>query len=227
MRPPPSPLPCRENLHEIIDIGRWVLLGLLGLQLLAIVLAASLRCCTRHRSYVEFQEEEQAAYTTRRDATAEHLDALRNKLGLAPGQLPGEAADAKGQVVHIHALSGTAAERLAAQQEQQRAMRSSLFEQTDASSKPGDDLEAGRITSRCGSCSLSLVRPAGHAHLPCTCLPSAPASSLVRRVMASSEPASSPWDSMPAQPSSSAWPQVNSLSSQRAFKPTWSKAGKR
>jgi hypothetical protein len=128
-----------------------VLLGLLGLQLLAIGLAACLRCCTRHRSYVEFQEEEQAAYTARRDATTEHLDALRAKLGLAPGQLPGEAVamvDAKGQVIHIHALSGTAAERLAAQQEQQRAMRSSLFERADASFKLGDDLEAGRIGSR-------------------------------------------------------------------------------
>ena len=126
-----------------------MLLGLLGAQVLAIGLASCLRCCTRHRSYVEFQEEEQAEYEARQDAATDQLAQLRVKLGLAEGQVPGEAgaAAAKRQVINIHAVSGTAAERQAAAQQQQRVMRSSLFQRSQDGEdvKLDADLEAGKM----------------------------------------------------------------------------------
>ncbi|KAL4854972.1 hypothetical protein ACK3TF_004438 [Chlorella vulgaris] len=129
----------KDNLHEIIITGRWVLLGLLGAQVLAIALAACLRCCTRNRSYEEFQEEEQAQYDARRLAAADHMDHLRAKLGLAEAQVPA-AGDTK-KLINIHAVSGSAAE-----QQQQRAMRSSLF-QRDEEHRVEGDVEAGSMIS--------------------------------------------------------------------------------
>lgn len=79
----PLPTNCRDNLHDIIIYGRWGLLGLLGAQVLAIGVAALLRCCGRHRSYEEFQEEEEDAYEARRVAAAVQLDQLKSKLGMS------------------------------------------------------------------------------------------------------------------------------------------------
>ncbi len=76
----PALLCCSDNLHEIIIIGRWVLLGLLGAQVLAIAVASLLRCCTRSRSYEEFQEEEQQQYELRTAAANEQLEQLKSKL---------------------------------------------------------------------------------------------------------------------------------------------------
>ena len=84
--PAPATTACparRDNLHTIIINGRWALLGLLGAQVLAIGVAALLRCCARHRSYEEFQEDEEAAYDARRAAAAAQLESMKSKLGLA------------------------------------------------------------------------------------------------------------------------------------------------
>ena len=147
----PHPAASRNDLHQIIYTGRWVLLGVLGAQLAAMAEALVLRCTTRGpRSYREFQEEEQAAYEARRAAAAGQLDALKSKLGVATaaGGAPGDASSSK-RAIAIHAVSGSAAER---QQQQQGGMRSVLFERSSAGggaqqqqqgADAGDDLEAG------------------------------------------------------------------------------------
>lgn len=148
----PTPCSSRDNLHEIIIIGRWVLLGLLCAQVVAIALASCLRCCSKGRSYEEFQEEEEAEYDARRAAAAEQLDALKAKLGLAAVQEGGAPGGSK-RVISLTAVSGLAAERQHQEQQQQRAMRSSLFARSEAAEPTEDgkleaDMEAGKIGTR-------------------------------------------------------------------------------
>lgn len=150
-----STLPCSDNLHEIINIGRWVLLGLLCAQVLAIGLASCLRCCSKGRSYEEFQEEEEAEYDARRAAAAEQLDALKAKLGLTAATQGGEggAPGRSKRVISLTAVSGSAAERQLREQQRQRTMRSSLFDRSEAAeavehSRLEADLEAGTISTR-------------------------------------------------------------------------------
>ena len=150
----PTPLlpalrrPCRDNLHSIITIGRWVLLGLLSAQVLAIFVASLLRCCTRTRSYEEFQEDEQQAYDARQAVSANQLEQLKSKLGLVEAAAAAPAGGSGKRVISITAVSGSAAEVAA---RQQRAMRSTLFQRSDGAGELGkgeSDLEAGKITSR-------------------------------------------------------------------------------
>lgn len=189
----------KDNLHEIIIIGRWVLLGLLCAQVVAIALASCLRCCSKGRSYEEFQEEEEAEYDARRAAAAEQLDALKAKLGLAAVQEGGAPGGSK-RVISLTAVSGLAAERQHQEQQQQRAMRSSLFARSEAAEPTEDgkleaDMEAGKIGTRVTTTDL------GDA------------------------PADNPFGAA-SQPSPSAWPSATTPSPQRKFKPSWSRAGK-
>lgn len=152
---PPPTFP-RDNLQEIIIIGRWVLLGLLCAQVIAIGLASCMRCCSKERSYEEFQEEEEAEYDARRTAAAEQLDALKVKLGLAAvAQEGGQCSTPSGskRVISLTALSGSAAERQQREQQRQRTMRSSLFSRSAAAEVTRDgklesDMEAGKIGTR-------------------------------------------------------------------------------
>ena len=156
----PSPAPTRsDNLHSIIIYGRWGLLGLLAAQVAAIGVAAGLRCCTRARSYEEFNEGEDAAYEERAASAAASLEQLKSKLGLAAAA--SDSPTASKSVIHITAVSGSAAEparqswhqrRLAAAPPSPASMRSVLFERS--SNSVGDDakleaeMEAGKISSR-------------------------------------------------------------------------------
>ncbi|KAL4429578.1 hypothetical protein ABPG77_008627 [Micractinium sp. CCAP 211/92] len=191
-----------DNLHEIINIGRWVLLGLLCAQVLAIGLASCLRCCSKGRSYEEFQEEEEAEYDARRAAAAEQLDALKAKLGLTAATQGGEggAPGRSKRVISLTAVSGSAAERQLREQQRQYTMRSSLFDRSEAAeavehSRLEADLEAGTISTRVSAADLADV------------------------------PVDNPFGAA-AQPSPSAWPSASTPSPQRKFKPSWSRAGK-
>ncbi|PRW59708.1 tobamovirus multiplication 2A-like [Chlorella sorokiniana] len=142
----------KDNLHDIIIYGRWGLLGLLAAQVLAIAVAAVLRCCSRHRQYEEFQEEEEAEYEARRAAAANQLDSLKSKLGLAAAVADSPTAAAAGskRVINISAVSGSAAERMQQQASAAASMRSVLFERSNTAEdgKLEVEMEAGKIGSR-------------------------------------------------------------------------------
>lgn len=45
-----------DNIEKVVNIGRWVLLALVGLQCIAVVFALVLRCFKPTRSYEQFEE---------------------------------------------------------------------------------------------------------------------------------------------------------------------------
>ena len=79
-------------------MGRWVLLGLLGAQLVAIGISLALRCCLRGRHYSQFEDEEAAAYHARQAVAAQQMEQLKAKvlgeqaLGGVSGEDRGAAA---------------------------------------------------------------------------------------------------------------------------------------
>lgn len=154
--------PCpknRNNLHEIVYTGRWVLLGVLGAQLLAIVLALIMRCCSRGRTYLAFQEE--ADYEKRRAAAESQLDKLRSKVLAEEGNTENK------NVINISAVSGSAAgtgaAAAAALDQQQQRNRALLFAGDDDGKL--DEAEAGKIGS--------MRTTSSDAQLPMSAWPSA------------------------------------------------------
>lgn len=69
-----------SSVDTIVTVGRWVLLAFVGAQIIGIVLAAVLRCCTRHTSYEEFQETEAIEYEQRKAKSEAQLEKLKSKV---------------------------------------------------------------------------------------------------------------------------------------------------
>lgn len=99
-------------------------------------------------------QEEEAEYEARRAAAAAQLDTLKSKLGLAAAVADSPTAAAAGskRVINIHAVSGSAAERMQQQASAAASMRSVLFERSNTADdgKLEVEMEAGKIGSRCG-----------------------------------------------------------------------------
>ncbi|KAG7669932.1 hypothetical protein Ndes2437B_g06134 [Nannochloris sp. 'desiccata'] len=68
---PSPPTPPLDKIHSGIYVGRWVLLGLFGLQLVAILVALLLRCCAKraakqqNNKYQPFVEDLESCYNAR------------------------------------------------------------------------------------------------------------------------------------------------------------------
>eukprot|EP00887_Chlorella_sp_A99_P006285 scaffold3.g6285.t1 len=127
----------KHNLDNLVNIGRWVLLGLLAAQVLAIALAIVMKCCTRSESYLAFEEAEE--YERQRAEAEAQMEKLRSKVLLGE---PAEQAMDKKRVISLTAVSGSTAAA------QQRAARAALFGNSEDAKL--EEAEGGRISSRTG-----------------------------------------------------------------------------
>lgn len=109
-------------------------MGLLGTQVVAIVVALVMKYCTRSDSYLEF--EEQAEFEHKQAEAQAKLEKLKSKVLAAEQQQPEK------RVVHLTAASGSAAQRLAAQPSR------SLFATSSEEDAKIDEAELGMIGAR-------------------------------------------------------------------------------
>ena len=78
--------PAPDKIKNGVYVGRWVLLGLLGIQLIAVMVALILRCCARRIDQWEPFEED-ASYQSRTDSTNAKLEKLKAEVA-ASGEMP-------------------------------------------------------------------------------------------------------------------------------------------
>ncbi|KAL6771340.1 hypothetical protein ACKKBG_A25955 [Auxenochlorella protothecoides x Auxenochlorella symbiontica] len=90
----------RSSLEKAVSIGRWVLLGLLSLQAIAVIFALVVRRVLRRRAYEEFKDVEAPSQQDRRAQREADMQDLREKVlgsqhALAGGAPPATALDFK------------------------------------------------------------------------------------------------------------------------------------
>ncbi|KFM25341.1 hypothetical protein F751_0879 [Auxenochlorella protothecoides] len=70
----------RSSLEKAVSIGRWVLLGLLSLQAIAVIFALVVRRVLRRRAYEEFKDVEAPSQQDRRAQREADMQDLREKI---------------------------------------------------------------------------------------------------------------------------------------------------
>lgn len=84
----------RSSLAKAVSIGRWVLLGLLSLQAVAVLFALIVRRVLRRRAYEEFKDVEAPAQQARRAQREADMQDLREKVLGSQHALAGRAQPA-------------------------------------------------------------------------------------------------------------------------------------